>query len=313
MSETRSLADALRGNFVVTNLGCVGDPDSPLPDDLLGAMTLIEIDAAAAAQTSHRYHRKISVQQVVAGKPGKATFRLNTFIGSSSLLAMKPELVRDYGMEPYSQLDRAIEVDCITIPQLLEANGLKNLDVLKTDLEGLDFAVVQSCEALLPKMLCIQSEIRFQPFYETEPHFDEFVGYLRRHGFELTGLYVERWKYRTPGRFWQTRGRPVWGDGQFFLAPERVLAMPENERALAAAKQIIIAVMLHHPNLGEYLLEKYRGVLPTSWQPQLTAIVQRRLPRLGDILRRLRHFFLPVEFRLRQLLGRSQHVATQRD
>jgi hypothetical protein len=306
-----SLPEALKGNFVVVNLGCVGDWDYDLPPDLQKAMSVVEVDAAAPAQTSQAYHQKFSVDRVISGTPGKQTFRINTFIGSSSLLPPKLDLIRAYGAERYYQPKSETEVDCETLPNLLQRFKLPTVAFLKTDLEGMDFAVVKSCEATLPQIPCVQCELRLEPLYDGEPHFHEVVAYLVAQGFELVGLRTEYWKYHTEHRVWQVHGRPVWADCIFFLRPDAIAKLAPEQQSLLIAKQIIIATMLGKKNLAEFRLQQSRTQLPATWLPLLESLVKPRLPRVQGALGALRRFFWPFELTLRHLIGSSRHVATK--
>ncbi len=305
------LAEALKGNFVVANLGCIGDWDYGLPSELKAALTLIEIDAGGGAWTGGGYFKKVGVNQVIAGVPGKQKFRKNTFVGSCSLLKPNFELVKAFGIERYHTMEKELDVECTTMPAVLEQNGLKHVDFLKTDLEGVDFAVVKSCEAILDKLLAVQCELRFEPFYQNEPPFHEVAAYLHAHGFELIGMFTEYWKYATEHRFSQSHGKPIYADCLFFLRPEVVMKFPEPLRAAAFAKQIVIAAMVGQKNHAEHLLETYHAQLPADWLPQLRSLVKPRFPTPQQMIAGFRKFFWPLELKLRYLIGSSRHVATK--
>jgi hypothetical protein len=310
-SAQPSLPQALAGNFVVANLGCIGDWDYGLPADLRAALTLIEIDAGGGAWTGGGYFKKIGVNQVINGVAGRHTFRRNTFVGSCSLLPPKPDRVRAFGVERYYTVAEAAEVECVTLPDILRQNRLAHLDFLKTDLEGSDFAVLKSCEPFVDRLLAVQSELRFEPFYEGEPPFHEVAAWLDARGFELVGLYTEHWKYATPHRFSQTQGRPVYSDCLFFRRPHTWLEWPQEERALALAKQVIIAAMVGKKNFAEHLLLAHIALLPDSWRRPLAAMVKPRVPSLPQMLAGLRRTFWPLELKLRYLIGSSRHVAAK--
>ena len=102
-------------------------------------------------------------------------------------------------MENYCRLLEHTEIECETIPQLLESQKIKTLDFLKTDIEGLDPEIIRSCESYLGQTHFIQCELRFQPFYQTEPYFQDTVNLLAKHGYEVLDiLHIDRWRYKTP-------------------------------------------------------------------------------------------------------------------
>ncbi|MBI3878694.1 MAG: FkbM family methyltransferase [Verrucomicrobia bacterium] len=307
----KTLAESLRGNFVVANLGCIGDWDYGLPAELKAALTLIEIDAGGGAWTGGGYFKKIGVNQVIGGTAGPAKFRKNTFVGSCSLLKPKFELVKAFGIERYHTMEQELDVECTTMPEVLKQNGLAHVDFLKTDLEGVDFAVVKSCEPLLDQLLAVQCELRFEPFYQGEPPYHEVAAYLHAHGFELVGMFTEYWKYDTAHRFSQSHGKPIYADCLFFRRPEVIAQWPAEARALALAKQIVIAAMVGQKNHAEQLLETQRAQLPPEWLAPLGALVRPRFPTPKEMIAGFRKFFWPLELKLRYLVGSSRHVATK--
>ena len=308
----KPLGDALRNNFTIVNLGCIGDTDYRLPRNIVNALTVMEVDAEGGAQTRNPYHRKIEITMPIAGVPGKHTFIRNTFAGTCSLLRPRPGRVQAFGMERYCQEIEQVEIKCETLPDLLQRLNVSSLDFLKTDIEGLDAAIIRSCQDFLGKTLAIQCELRFEPFYETEPVFHEVVSYLADYGYEVLDiLHIDRWKYRTPRWEWQLEGRALWADFLFFLKPDRMAVNFGDALPEAIAKQIILACMLGKKNYGDYLLQKCSAALPDNWKKELEQLVKPRLPNLSQTLHALRQTFMPVELFLKHRINRSRHVSVR--
>lgn len=306
----KDLFEALAGKFITANLGCIGDIDSGLPERFERTLTVVEIDAAGGAYTKSNYYRKICIDQPIGGRAGKQVFHRNTFAGTCSLLKPREGKVQQYGFERYCQLVGDVEVECETLPTLLKRQGIAGLDHLKTDLEGLDFAIIQSCEEYLGKTLLIQSELRFDPFYETEVPFHEVVTYLAQHGYEVLDiLHVDRWKYRTPHWNTQIEGRAVWGDFLFVLRPDKLAENFGADLPLAVAKLVILSSMVNKKNYGEYLLGRFASSLPSGWAEELAPLVQPRPPGLRQFLRTLRRVCMPLELFLKHRINRSRHVS----
>src|SRR5439155_19046066 len=116
----KDLCDALTGNFTMANLGCIGDSDYQIPKWVAKALTVVEIDAEGTAATSQCYHRKISLLEPISGYVGKRRFRRNTFAGTCSLLNPRDGIVAAYGMEQYCQPIETVELQCETLPNLLQ-------------------------------------------------------------------------------------------------------------------------------------------------------------------------------------------------
>jgi hypothetical protein len=273
--QDTDLEQTLHGNFVVVNLGSGSDRDYLIPDRLKRLMTVVEVDAAdESGIQAHYYFKRISLKKGIAPQAGRYSFRLNKFVGCSSILSPKIELIRRYGLEKYYEVERLIEIDCETLPSVLERLDLPRVDFLKTDLEGLDYPVIKSCEPLLDKMLAIQCELRFEPFYEGEPFFHEVCAFLYSRDFELIDLKPQHWMPNTTHRRKHRDGRIVWADCLFLRNLERTVDGGTREFTVSLAKQIIICSFLGLKSYGEFLLERYEPQLDAHWVPELEPLVQ---------------------------------------
>lgn len=304
------LVSALRGNFTIVNLGCIGDDDLPLPETLRRTITLLEADVEGGAETRHGYHRKLKINRPVAGQPGKRLFRHTNFPGTCSLLEPLEGVVESFGMENYARLLELIEFDCTTIPELLRAENIATLDFLKTDIEGLDHEIIHSCRQFFGQTLFIQCELRFRPFYKGEPYFHETVNLLAENGYEVLDIaHIDRWKYRTHHRRYQVEGRALWADFLFVLKPEYLSQNFGAKFPLALAKQVILATMLGKKNYGEYLLGRFPGSLPADWVRELEPLTRPSFPGPRPLLLSFRRALRPLELFLKHQIGRSQFVS----
>lgn len=269
-------------SLIVANFGSSDDHALELPPDLRRLITLIEIDANAGSHIPENYYGKIiRIRKAIAGRRGTRPFYISRYPGASSLLPCDRKLVGQYAMERFLETVDTKSVECTTVEDALAENGLAHLDFLKTDLEGMDFEVIKSCEALFGGILAVQAELRFQPFFIGEPRFHEVVEYLSERGFELVGLKPEWWKYNTSHRDRQRKGRVVWADSVFFKNPDELLRMPTGK--LLLAKQIFLAVMLRHENYAEFLLGEYRSHLPEPVRTDLATLIASRASNKSEL------------------------------
>ena len=306
----KNLSEALKNNFSVVNLGCIGDADFLLPDKFLKLLTVVEVDAEGGAATSDRYHKKITIQKPISGRTGKRVFRRNNFAGTCSLLEPLEGVVEAYGMENYTRLVERVEIECDTLPNLLHGHQIETLDFLKTDIEGLDPEIIQSCAEYLGKTHFIQCELRFSPFYQTEPVFHETVNLLAGHGYQvLDVLHIDRWRYRTPNRHFQVQGHAVWADFLFVLRPDRLADTFGKSLPEAVAKQVILSCMLGKKNYGEHLLKEFANAMPADWVRELEPLTRPAFPGLRPLLSAVRRSLRPVELFLKHQIGRSEFVS----
>jgi FkbM family methyltransferase len=270
----RETARQLKGDFVVLDLGSAHTESilrsSP---ELAATITLIETDPLLERGTGESQPNRICLNQAVVGKPGRRTFKKRKFPDCSSFLEPKEDLIRAYGLEDYFVPAGSVDVECVTLESLLEKCGIKRIDFLKTDLEGMDFEVLSSAPRLIEQCLCIQCELRFQPFYEGEPHFYEVNRYLADRGFEVVSLKNSSWKYATAKRDVERDGRTVWTDAIFFLTAKSVQERFAGDSWKALAKQIILARLLGRGNFAEYLFQQNNSIFPDDLRVELGRFV----------------------------------------
>jgi FkbM family methyltransferase len=273
MVETIKL---LKGDFVVLDLGSAHSVGilRKMPN-VMEAITLIEIDLhASATEGPAGYFKRIKLKKAVAGKHGNRVFKQRKFPDCSSFLDPVPGLVRAYGLEEYFVEVASVEMECETITELLLHEGLKRVDLLKTDLEGLDYEVLAGDPGLVSQALCVQSELRFQPFFQGERMFHEVLSYLTNLGFELIWMRPTIWKYATVDRARQRDGRCVWADVMLFLNPQTVEARFGHEAWKAFVKQIILARLLGLANYSQYLYQQKATQFPNGVREELARFVQ---------------------------------------
>ena len=274
MVETIKL---LKGDFVALDLGSAHSRDLFRDhSDLAGAATFIEVDALSQEHKGDApFHRRISLKKAVAGTPGKRILTRRKFPDCSSFPEPDPELVRAYGLQSYFEKVGTMELECETISTLLREQGVNRVDLFKTDLEGMDFEVLSSAPDLVSRALCVQCELRFQPFYRGEPHYHEVAAYLAGLGFELIFLRPEIWKYATPNQELARDGRLVWCDAMFFMKTEKVRQNFGEQAWKCFLKQLILARLLGLNNFAEYLYQTQANQFPDSVRREMQEFIQR--------------------------------------
>lgn len=279
-----NLSADLEGRFVLVNLGAASDSDYELPAGIRKALTVVEVDATVPSSARGAYFAHHALDAVVADTAGPRTFYERKWAQCSSLLEPRGELIDRYGLARFFELVQKRDVVCHPLTTLLSERRIGPVDFLKTDLEGLDFAVLQSCESLLPSVLAIQCELRFQPFYVGEPAAHTVASYLADRGFLGYPLRTESWKAKTTHRAEHTDGRMVLADW-IFVRDSTTLT------TLQCAKLILILSMIGQRSEAEALLELHTSDLPASWIPELRSATQPRrrqsTPWLRIVARRL--------------------------
>lgn len=81
------------------------------------------------------------------------------------------------------------EIQVVRLDQFIAQNGLGSIDILKIDVEGFEFEVLDGCGTLLASNI---NSILIEVGYVREPtkvHFADVEHYLEKLGFQLCGVY----------------------------------------------------------------------------------------------------------------------------
>lgn len=100
------------------------------------------------------------------------------------------------------------KVDVIALDDFMKEQGIKEIDILKLDLQGHELSAIRGLRNQLNYVKLIHIEVQFLSFYEGSPLFSEVETFLRDHGFMLFQLYPP---VRSP-----IDGRILYGDATFY-------------------------------------------------------------------------------------------------
>jgi FkbM family methyltransferase len=152
-------------------------------------LVLVEAIPELAEKLRARYAGKPGISVVSAAfsdRNGEAQFEINRSEASSSLLPIDPRNTEWFGRD--LRVARTVQVPTMTLPALMEEQGLETLDLLKLDLQGAERFVLTCGEAVLERVRVIYTEVFFEQLYAGAWLFSEMNNYLAGRGFKLCGL-----------------------------------------------------------------------------------------------------------------------------
>ncbi len=144
----------------------------------------------AELQKRHSDDRKIHlVPKAVGYQPGTATFYVNAFDATNSLLR-RPTSDRRYYPKSAGPKE-AIEVDVVDLAGFVRTNNISTIDVLKLDIQGGELDALRGAEPLFEagSISVVYTEIMFVPHYEGAPLFHEVWSFLSNFGYSLFDIY----------------------------------------------------------------------------------------------------------------------------
>jgi FkbM family methyltransferase len=152
-------------------------------------LILVEAIPELAEKLREGYSGKPGISVVsgaLSDRNGEAQFEINRSDASSSLLPIDPRNSQWFGRD--LRVARTVSVPTITLPALMEAQGLQAVDLLKLDLQGAERLVLTGGEDVLDRVRVIYTEIFFEQLYAGAWLFREMNEFLSSRGFKLCGL-----------------------------------------------------------------------------------------------------------------------------
>jgi FkbM family methyltransferase len=152
-------------------------------------LVLVEPIPELAEKLCARYAAKAGISVVSAAlsdRNGQARFEINRSEASSSLLPIDPRNTEWFSRD--LRVARTVEVPTMTLPALMEEQGLETLELLKLDLQGAERFVLTGGVTVLERVRVIYTEVFFEQLYAGAWLFPEMNSFLAGCGFKLCGL-----------------------------------------------------------------------------------------------------------------------------
>jgi FkbM family methyltransferase len=143
---------------------------------------------------------RIHLHNVAVGaRPGEIELQENENPTMTSILPL--------GDEAFGRVKTVRKVEMVTVDQMAERHGVREIAILKSDTQGYDLEVLRGAAGMLEREAigCVFFEIIFAELYRGLPRFDETIRYLMDRGFVLGGIHDIHYK----------RGLAAWADFLF--------------------------------------------------------------------------------------------------
>ena len=123
----------------------------------------------------------------IAERDGSAELQLNEYEQSSSLLAPDEAGMKSWVTEQRFKVVGSVTVPTMRLDMFINAVGLRSIDFLKVDAQGLDLEVVRSAGDRLTDVARVQLEATTVSYrqYEGAPGKSLIVDFMESNGFRL--------------------------------------------------------------------------------------------------------------------------------
>jgi FkbM family methyltransferase len=146
-----------------------------------------EPNLSAVAKLAGRTPNFVVIPMAVAERDGWAEFHVNAFEQSSSLLPLHPKGVKSWIGGEVLVEESIVSVPTVRLDTFMNLMGIRKVDYLKIDAQGMDLAVVKSAGARLSDIAKIVLEVSLTaiPTYVGAPSKEEVTAFLEGAGFLL--------------------------------------------------------------------------------------------------------------------------------
>lgn len=103
----------------------------------------------------------------------------------SSLYPPDPVLIAERPSLSITKQVGSQEVDLVALDEWAAAEGVREVDFIKLDVQGSELSVLQGAERMLTSVAAVEVEVEFNPIYSGQPLFGDVDAFLRQHGFVL--------------------------------------------------------------------------------------------------------------------------------
>ena len=127
------------------------------------------------------------VESGLAAVTGTYTLNVAHWPGCTSLLAADPDVLAGYKIAPLYETVGQVTIDCVRFDELHRAGTVPTPDVIKVDVEGYEYQVLEGFGELLHGVIGIEAEAWFYPVFKDQKLMHDLVALL-----EPFGLYLRR-------------------------------------------------------------------------------------------------------------------------
>lgn len=177
-------------------------------------------EAAALRDTIGRIPGGQVVEHALADVAGARTLYVAAGSGCTSLRQPNHEFLAPYSVAQWFKTVKQIDVVCTRYDELFQQQAVPRPDVIKIDVQGFEYEVLQGFGELLQTCLGIELEAHFYPVYQGQKLMGEIVELLSRNGFVLREI-------RPTPNF---DGDAVEVDALFTKRKNEVLALPAAQQ-----------------------------------------------------------------------------------
>ena len=143
------------------------------------------VEAATARAKIAQARDGLVIERALGNRPERRMLYVTKSLGCSSLLDPNTRLLAPYTIAPAFAVTQEIEVDVVRFDSLLASNEVPQPDVVKIDVQGFEYQVLEGFGASLQSCLGVKIEAHLKQIYHDQKLFHDLIDLLGRAGLSL--------------------------------------------------------------------------------------------------------------------------------
>lgn len=150
-------------------------------------------DSYKKFKNNYQYDKFVTTEELaLSDNDDFEVLNVNSSVCTNSLLKSEdPESIYCHDVDKQIETKKEIKIKTTTLDKYCEEKGIKNIDILKMDVQGGELKILAGAENLLSNdnIALIYSEVEFIKLYKDQPLFFDICDYLDKLNYTLYNLY----------------------------------------------------------------------------------------------------------------------------
>lgn len=147
---------------------------------------LVEVDEKEINLLKEKYGNKITVIPFALGDENvQRDFFLTEYPGCSSVLEPNFKVLEGYPVQKWFKIKNVFKIDVFRFDFLKRKYNYPSPDILKIDVQGFEYNVLEGFGEILNQVSCIELEAQFIPIYKGQKILMDIHALLKKKGFVL--------------------------------------------------------------------------------------------------------------------------------
>lgn len=129
----------------------------------------------------NKLHHDVIIPKIISDKVGEENFYIYSAESTSSMFSFENNM--DEITELNTKAKEIKTIPSISIDNLIKEYNIKEIDLLKIDVQGAELKVLEGSKSSFSKIKNIWVEVSMKKIYQNSPVFSEVYEYLNQHGF----------------------------------------------------------------------------------------------------------------------------------